>query len=253
MAIVALDLRTAMAAVLGTAGTQRYLDDQHYIPAIQAAQRRFNGLVGSVFAENKGSEEMFRDITEVRVFQTNELGGITLLASQLGHKVWSIAGVYPEPTTTPNSDIAPIPPNLSQWRQDLTMQKPGKYGCERMTLEQAAIAQDNQYMSGNETLAAGPRRSYGYYIMNRTSDSWLPGDVEFVVTPESICGRKLMVVAYLKGVDPIVSLAETIPYPESAFQILRDLALNEISIRQGTTPLFNVSLAEVRALLVAQA
>jgi hypothetical protein len=109
-------------------------------------------------------------------------------------------------------------------------------------------------MPGNEKLAAGPRRSWAYAIVgDRSSNSWQPGDIEVILMPESIAGSKLIAVAYLRGVDPITTLADTLPYPDSAFQMIRDLALNEISLKQGAQPLYNVTIAEVRTLLGVQA
>ena len=78
-------------------------------------------------------------------------------------------------------------------------------------------------------------------------------DMEVVMTPESISGTKLMAVTYLRAVDPIQSMSDIIPYPYLAFELLKSLALNEISVRQGAKPLFDVSLNEVRTLLVSQA
>lgn len=254
MAILASELKTAMMAQLGVLGTQRYLDVPHFIPAIQGAQRRFNALVGSVFAENKGGEELFREITYTRIFQTNAYGGISLDAQALGHKVWSISAIYAEPSVEPTQDIIPSPEAVSLWREGLTMRRAGRFPVRRITQEQAANTERSRFMPGNEVLASGPRRSYAYYIVgNRSSASWAPGSLEVAVVPESIAGRKLMAVAYLRSVEEITSIGDEIPYPAAAFQILRDLALNELSVRQGAQPLYNVTTQEIRTLLLSQA
>ncbi len=248
MSFAASELKQAMAAPLGTFGTQRYLDVPHYIPAIQAGMRRFKALVGSVFAENKGGEELFSEITETKVFQTSQYGNIKFTSADLGHSIWSIVAIYPEPTTRPAANIIPSPPEVSLVRTDLSMLRTGRIPCERMTAEEAAIAQGNRFASGNEILAPGPRRSYGYYMRGGSGQ-----DMEVVMTPESISGTKLMAVTYLRAVDPIQSMSDIIPYPYLAFELLKSLALNEISVRQGAKPLFDVSLNEVRTLLVSQA
>ena len=112
MSFAASELKQAMAAPLGTFGTQRYLDVPHYIPAIQAGMRRFKALVGSVFAENKGGEELFSEITETKVFQTSQYGNIKFSSGGLGHSIWSIVAIYPEPTTRPTANIIPSPPEV---------------------------------------------------------------------------------------------------------------------------------------------
>ena len=254
MAILANDIWVAMQAILDDEGSQRYLPDQDVIPAINGGVRSFNALVGAIFAENKGGEEMFREITMTRCFQTNAYSGLVLTEAQLGHKVWSIAAIYAEPTTVPASPtISQVNDWESLYRSDVTFRKAGKFAVRRITLEQLSLTEANRFMPGTEILANGPRRNYAYVIIgNRASDGFTPSDVEIQLVPESISGRRIIAVSYLKGVDPITSLTDSIPYPASAFQLIRNLALNEVSQKQGAQPLYQITMAEVRTLLGAQ-
>ena len=254
MAILADDLWKAMRAVLGVQGTQRYLPDTNIIPAINGGLRQFNGFIYSLFAERKGSEELLEEITVTRVFQTNDMGGISFSEAQLGHKVWTINAVYPEAAFLPaDPAILPIPADQSQWRQDVALKRPGRFRCARVTLEQVPDTEMSALMPGSERLATSALRSYAYYLIgDRAATGWAPSGMELVVLPVSITGKKLVGVSYMKGVDPITSLNDTIPYPPSAFQLLRDLALNEISVRQGARPLYEVTINSVRALMTAQ-
>lgn len=254
MPILADDLWGAMRATLGVAGTQRYLPDTNIIPAINAGLRGFNGFVYALFAEKKGSEELLQEITVTRVFQTNDMGGAVLLESQLGHKVWTINAVYPEPALNPaDALITPIPPSQSAYRPDVVMRRPGPVRCARITLEQVPDTENSRMMPGSSAMAASPLRTAAYYIVgDRGGTDWLPNGTEIVVLPEQLYARKLVVVSYMKGVDPITSLNDSIPYPPIAFQLLRDLSLNELSIRQGAQPLYNVTMANMRMLLGSQ-
>lgn len=256
MAILADDLWKAMRAILGVAGTQRYLPDQQIIPAINGALRTFNGYVqGVAFAERKGSEELLREITITRIFQTNDMGGVVFDEVALGHKVWSINAVYPEPLTNPtNATISGIPVEQSEWRSDVALRRPGKYRCTRITLEQVPDSEMSRFMPGSEKMANAPLKSYAYYLIgDRTTTNWIPDGTELVVLPASITGRRLIGISYMKGVDPITSLNSFIPYPSSAFQLLRNMALNELAIRQGSTPLYNVTEKNIRELMQSQA
>ena len=245
-----------MRATLGVTGTQRYLPDTNIIPSINAGVRQFNALVqGLTLAERKGSEELLREITYLRVFQTNDLGGVVLDEAQLGHKVWSINAVYPRPVTEPaDAQPLPIPADQSQWRNDVTVRRPGKYRGARITLEQAPDTEMSKFMPGSEKMANSLMPSFAYYIVgDRTTDNWVSGGAEIVVLPESIMGKKLVGISYMKGVDPITSLNDNIPYPAIAFKMLQELSLNEISIRQGARPLYEVTLQQLRELINAQA
>lgn len=241
MSIPALDIKRAMEAQLGTFGTQRYLDIPHYLPAIRAAQRRLNGMVEGVFAENKGGEEIFIEIAQTRVFQTDSAGSIRFLESELGHKMWSIAAIYPEPQTDPAPTPSLLGPN-QYLREDLSFIGSGPYFTRRITVEQAGVTQRNRFMEGNEVTAAGPRRSYAYYLTNDRA-KMLPG---------SITQNRVMGVTYLRTIDPVQTMADSIPYPDRAFQLLVDLALNEIGGRQMPN-LLERTMQGVRTLLFSQA
>lgn len=255
MPILADDLWKAMRAVLGVAGTQRYTVDQQVLPSINGGLRQFNAFVHALFADRAGSEELLQEISMERAFQTNEYGGVTMSETELGHKVWTIVAIYPEPVTVPAvPTILALPIAESKWRNDVTIRNAGVFPCYRGTKEEVAQAASNKYAPGSEKLAATAMRSYAYYqIGDRSSADFQPGSAEFVVAPESITGRKVIGVAYLKGVDPIDALTDNIPYPASAFQLLRDLSLNEIAIRQGSQPLYKVTIDSVRSLLQTQA
>ena len=254
MAILADDLWKAMRATLGVAGTQRYLPDQQVLPSINGGLRQFNAYVGSLFAERKGSEELLEEITMMRVFQTNAMSGVVLKEAQLGHKVWSINAVYPRPVTKPeNPQILPSQEDESQWRSDLTLRRPGKYRAPRKTLEEIPDTEMSRLVAGSEKMAGTPLMSFAYYLPgNRTADGWIPDGVELLVLPESANRKTLVGVSYMKGVDPVTSFSDVIPYPPSAFQLIRDLALNELSVRQGALPLYKVTQDSVRQLLQTQ-
>lgn len=251
--IVVSDLWNAMRANLGVLGTQRYQLVPNGIPAINDALRQFNAYVGALFAEKKGSEELLREITMTRVFQTNSMSGVVLNEATLGHKVWSINAVYPEPLLNPsNATPSPTPTDQSLYRPDVSMRRPGPYRCTRVTLEQVPDTESSRLMPGSEKMASAPMKSYAYYIVGDRSSTTYSSEVEVVVLPESINRTRLLVISYMKGVDPVSQPTDTIPYPASAFKLLRDLSLNELSIRQGAQPLYAVTLENVRSLLGAQ-
>jgi hypothetical protein len=190
------------------------------------------------------------------MFQTNSYGGVTLTQAQLGHKVWAILGVFPECLTEPTAPpILPSDTDQSLVRNDVTMRRPGKYRCTRVSIEQVPDTVRNRFMPGAEKMANSPMRTYAYYIVGDRSASvaqFEPGDVELCVLPESITGKVVLAVSYLRDIEDIATINDTIPFPASAFQIMRDLALNELSVRQGAKPLYQVTIENVQALMRAQ-
>lgn len=249
-------LKAAMAPLIGAEGTQRYTDAQDYIPAINAGMRQFVGLGQGVFAEKKGIEEIFVELTKTDVFQSNSLSGITLRSNtDIDGELWTILAVYAEPFTYPSTQPVISVLNGHSVRVTNRVFTGSGKRVRRMTLEEMALARDNQTITGNEVLAGTDWRSYGYYLMDRRAQgagvaiqNW-----EVILTPASISATKYFGISYLKTPTPIVAIGDTIPFPETAFEMLKMLALNEIAIKQGDgTTLYNVTQKDVAALFPAQ-
>jgi hypothetical protein len=182
------------------------------------------------------------EITETRIFQTDSAGSVRFLESELGHKMWSIAAIYPSPVTEPTGTPIPTPPGQFL-RPDLEFVASGPDHTRRITLEQTAKAQNNRFMPGNEVTASGPRAMFAYYL---TTD-------RARILPLSQTAERVVGVSYLRTIDPVQTINDTIPYPDRAFQLLVDLALSEIAGRQGPETLYARSLQQVRTLLFSQA
>lgn len=261
MPINVAEIKDAMRANLGVRGSQRYVDDLHYVPSIRDASRTFKAFVNSLLAENKGSEELLAELSRVRVFQTNIDGGVVLTPAQLGHSVWTVLAVYPEPvlgSSNPNVvSVNPVPlPALAEqslFRSDLRLIRPGNKPCKRITLEQVPHSERSRFMPGSERLVGTPQMTYAYYIVRREVGRFTTGSWELIILPASVTGRTLVGISYLEEDAPIQTINDTLPYPGTAFKLITELALNSISIRQGLKPMYEVTVESVRALLKSQA
>ncbi|MFO0190271.1 MAG: hypothetical protein ACK54F_03370 [Planctomycetia bacterium] len=236
------ELKTVMQANLDAEGSDRYLDVQDYVPAINSAVSRAMTAIGWSLAQRDGSEEALRDMTYVRMFQTNSQGGVAIsdpaLVASLGHGVWNVLAVYAEPETVEqNPAILPLPVDSSVYRDDVSWSGSGQ-PVERVTLEEVPVIRNNRFLSGNETLAANPkRRMYAYYIVgNASSSAYGSGMGELRVLPQSQTGQKLIAIAYLANpveLDANNYLTVQIPFPQSVKRTLADWALQYIAWKQG--------------------
>ncbi len=236
------DLVTAMQANLDAEFSERYMPEQDYIPAINSAVSRAMTAIGWAMANRDGSEEALRENTYVRIFQTNSQGGVALsdpaLVSALGHGVWNVLAVYAEPELVdPSGAPQSLNDNQSKYRDDQAFSGTGQR-VERVTLEQVPMIRNNSFMTGNEVLAANPkRRSYSYYIIgNAGATGFNTGTGELRVLPKSITGAKLIAIAYMA--EPVTLTAANyqtaqIPLPQSFLRTLADWGLSYISIKQG--------------------
>lgn len=248
-----------MLAQLGAEGTRRYTIGRDGIYAINGAMKRFEALATPLLADRKGSEESLSELQETRVFQTNFFGGLSLDAiltpAPLPYQIWTVIAVYAEPELSAAAPVLIGTPNNTYLRTDMVLLGSGK-PVHRMTMEQLAVARNNKFMPGNERTAA-TRPNYGYYITGNRSDNNLVinGDRELIITPRSRTSRTYVGMSYLRTAASIttIDVATNIPYPSSLFIVLRNLALNEIAVKQGdNTTLYQITEREIGRLLGAQ-
>lgn len=222
---------------LDAEGSQRYLFDQDYKPAINSAISRAITAGGWAMANRKGSEEALWELKEDRVFQSNFFGGIAIndAIPSLGHTVWNILAVYAEPITQPAINVVVGQPNQTIVFSS-TVPLESKFPVQRMTAEQIAVANTNIFMSGNETLANTPMRSYGYYYMGQRVDS--QGIIqatqgEIFITPRTLASRKPFWVSYLRTPALIDNINDSIDFPRSFLRTIGSWALEYLSWKQG--------------------
>jgi hypothetical protein len=243
------ELKEVMAANLDAEGSDRYLDVQDYVPAINSAISRAMTAVGWAMANRKGSEEALRDLTYVRIFQTNSEGGVAIsspaILTLLGHSIWNVLGVYAQPDTVPpNASPTAQPDNVSLYRPDVAWSGSGS-PVERVTLEEVPVLRNNAFLSGNEVLASAPkRRTFAYYIVGNASSSnydtgmSFSGIGEIRVLPKSVTSKSLVAISYLSQPTELDANNYNLPttfieFPQSMKRTLANWALQYISWKQG--------------------
>jgi hypothetical protein len=236
------ELKEVMAANLDAEGSERYLDVQDYVPAINSAISRAMTAIGWAIANRKGSEEALRDLTYVRIFQTNSEGGVAIssLAPALGHSIWNVLGVYAQPETVPPNALPNAQQdNVSLYRPDVAWSGSGS-SVERVTLEEVPVLRNNAFLSGNEVLASNPKRvTFAYYIVgNASSTDYNSGIGEIRVLPKSVTKKSLVAISYLSQPTELDANNYNLPttfieFPQSMKRTLANWALQYISWKQG--------------------
>jgi len=235
------ELKEVMAANLDAEGSERYLDVQDYVPAINSAISRAMTAIGWSIANRKGSEEALRDLTYVRIFQTNSEGGVsigdTATLLLLGHSIWNVLGVYAQPETVQQQTLIAAPNYKSLYRKDLAWSGSGS-PVERVTLEEVPVLRNNAFLSGNEVLASNPKRvTFAYYIVGDASSDGYPSSTgEIRVLPKSVTSKSLVAISYLAQPTELNAnnyANAQIEFPQSMKRTLADWALQYISWKQG--------------------
>lgn len=220
-------------------GTQDSFSDR-YRPSVRVGAanwtiRRAANALGYAMANRKGAEEWLRELTMLRVFQTNSQGGVNLADPSLGASIWNVLGVYARPLTVEAQTILPIPPDQSQYRPDLSFSGTGS-PVERVTLEEVPMIRTNMFRNGNEVLADNPKRvSFSYYIIGDASSTNYasPQGSELRVLPQSQTGQQLVAISYIKQPTYFTGPSGSVEYPQSALQTLGEWCLEYISWPQG--------------------
>ena len=235
------------------------VDDQFgdtYRPSVRLAAfnssiRRAVTALGWALANKKGPEEALRELTYLRIFQTNSQGGINLNDPALGHTVWNVLGIYAQPELVETGAVVnALGENVSAYRPDLSFSGTGS-PVERVTLEEVPMIRTNFLRNGNEVMASNPNRiTYSYYIIGDASSSaYASGGSELRVLPQSQTGRQFIAMSYLKQPSQMVDESSSVEFPQSFLQPLVDWALDYATVRQGDGPTMNQSAKDDAAQL----
>ncbi len=238
-----------MISVLDAEGSDRYLFDQDFKPAINSSMDWLVAVFNSAFADKKLPEENLRDLVKTTIWQASSHSRVYFdeADSVLGYKIWAILGVFPEPTLTPII-IPPvqITPEKSSLRKDISFLS-SEYSAERLTIEEWNLNAKNIFAAGNKV----PSKSFKRYAYlghgNYESTNYIVGGQEIEIRPS--VADQFVAVSVLKVPRPVSLITDSVEFPESVFDILYQKALNFIAFKQGDkTSLYNVTTQDVSTL-----
>lgn len=237
-----------MTSVLDAEGSDRYLFDQDFKPAINSSIDWLVAVFNSAFSEKKLSEENLRDLVKTTIWQASSFSRINLSNSALGYNVWTILGIFPEPVITPSaSPLAQYAPEKSQFRPDLSYVS-SVHSASRATIEEWNLNSKNIFTSGNNVLLNGLKR-YAYLGHgDYSSSSYNAGGQELEIRP-SVAGE-FVAITVLKNPTKVALVSDQIELPESLIDLLYQKALNFIAYKQGDqTNLYSVTNQDVSTLV----
>lgn len=236
-----------MIASLDAEGSDRYLFQNDFKPAINSAIDWVVAVFNKAFSENKLNEEVLSELVYVRIFQANTFSRVNIGGlSSINHKVWTILGVFPEPTVYPATPPpAQSDPAVSTFRPDLTFVE-SEYSADKSSIEQWNQNRKNIFRPGNETLQ-NKFKKYAYLNTVDFSSTGYSGTKEISIRP-SVAG-KFVGISYLKQPNVVNVITDPIELPDRMMELLFQKALNFISYKQGDrTNLYSVTANDVKVL-----
>ncbi len=249
MPILGQDMASQMRFALDAEGADHYDDALDIIPAINSAVRWLENVINIALGEKKIGEEIFQDLTTAGVFQTSKDSRISF--SVFPSNVWTILAVYPLPSTdTTGLVFTPVAdPKNSAFRNDL-YHISSDNDCKRLTVEEWSNNRGNPFEAGYEGSAiCDALKEYAYLApINYTPDGTGTIDREIEIRPA--LNQKLATVIWAKAPTPITSLAQDIQFPQTAFQVIFNKALQYISYKQGDgTNLNSITTQDIQLLI----
>jgi hypothetical protein len=250
MSILVQTVVDRLASRLDAEASDRYDFDLDYLPAINSAMEWVVTALNPYFAAKKFSAEGLRELVYTRIFQTNAFSRVSFDPAALGHPIWSILGVYPNPVCNKGAGAMPqTDPAKSLYRNDVSFIS-SDGSCQRMTAQDWNNNVNNSFEPGNQILT-GQLSFYGYRDFSdysSTSYSGATGFREIGIRPNIKSG--LVAVEYIKYPTQIALITDSIGFSESMTEFITDKALNFVSWKQGSgTDTYGVSENETKRLL----
>jgi hypothetical protein len=239
-----------MKSQLDSEGSDRYLFDQDFKPAINFAIDLAVAAFNEAFAETKLSPEQLRELTKVKVWQASGYSRIAYKEADTGHPLWTIVAVYPDPKVNKSaiSGASGSDKSVSRFRGDVSFIE-SIQSAKRLNLEQWNENRDNPFMPGNSVLFGG-LKEYAYLDFADYSSSTYTGNsgqAEITVRPD--VSGKLVAIAYLKTPTKVNVIGDSVEFPASLLNILVDMALNFVAVKQGEAQLIRVTDALINQLV----
>jgi len=234
-------------SILDAEGSDRYLFDQDFKPAINAAVEWLVAVFNSAFAQNKLSEEDLRELIKTKVFQANDFSRVRFNADVVGEKLWTVLAILTEITVTPDVAPPPLPnPKISVYHPEYTFVS-SEESAGRLSIQEWNENKKNIFKAGNTTVTNGFKKyaylSFGDY----SSDNYTEiGEIE--IRPD--VSSELVAISYLKYPTPITTISDSVEFPASLTDLLVQKTANVISYKQGDqTTLYGVTDVDVQRLI----
>lgn len=229
----------------------RYTFEEDLRDSINSAVDWMVMVFNSALGNKKLSGEVLREISLVRIWQASPLNRIEFREADMGHKMWTILNVMPNPLV--DGDASPLPPlNVSRYRGDLRFIR-SPHSAKRLSSEQWNDAIGNPFMAGGPAINPG-LVEYAYLDESNYSSTSLNTGVEIEVSPDVPGAARLVAVRYVRQPSRVNAITDEIELPSQVQQLLVLKALSFASIKEGDgTTLYSVSERDVASLVQTMA
>ena len=235
-----------VTSILDAEGSDRYLFDQDFKPAINLSKDWVVAVFNKAFADKKLSEENLKELVKTKVWTTSTFSRINIDPSVIN--VWSILGIIPKPTVYPAASIPTVGvnPDTSTLETGVSYIS-SEFSARRLTIEEWNENKNNVFEAGNNILTTS-FTEYAYLNQGDYSSTNYTTAGEIEVRPS--VPTEFVAITYLRYPLDINVIGDSIEFPQTLTDLIVNKVLNYISFKQGDqTNLFSVSGSEVATLV----
>lgn len=235
-----------VTSILDAEGSDRYLFDQDFKPAINLTKDWVVAVFNKAFADKKLSEENLKELVKTKVWTTSTFSRINIDPSVIN--VWSILGIIPKPTVYPAASIPTVGvnPDTSTLETGVSYIS-SEFSARRLTVEEWNENKNNVFEAGNNVLTTS-FTEYAYLNQGDYSSTNYTTAGEIEVRPS--VPTEFVAITYLRYPLDINVIGDSVEFPQTLTDLVVNKVLNYISFKQGDqTNLFSVSGSEVATLV----
>ena len=238
--ILVSDIVSKITSAIDSEDSDRYLFQQDFLPAINYAIEYSVSVFNSIFAKDKLSEEVLKEIMRVRCFQATHYSRVAMDETIIGDKLWSIVSVMPKCTYVGTGVSGSIVtetiylPNVSFLSSN--------YYAKRLTREQWGEKNKNPFMAGNPYTICSDLIEYAWTNFADYTGGYTLTNSQFEIEISPAVANQVVAISYLKKPTTIAAITDTLDFPEIMNNFIVSSALKFLSFKQNdNSTLYSVS------------
>ena len=233
---------------LDAEGSDRYLFDQDFKPAINSAMNWLVSVFNKAFEENKLTGENLRDLIKTRMWVANNFSRIKFDEAVVNEELWSYLAIMPEPVVYPTQTPPTLPNDYTSIFMPDVAYISSAFSAAKLTIEKWNENDKNVFEAGNNSLQNG-LKTYAYLTdVDYSTDTTYLQDKEITIRPD--VSGEFVAITYLKVPGQISLISDSVEFPSTLTTLLVQKSLNFISIKQGdNTTLFSITENDVNRLV----
>ena len=251
--ILVQDIVNQCNALLDAEGSGRYAWANDFLPAITSANQYTISIFNAAFAKNKLSEESLKELTFIKVWQTSKFSRFAFDSTVVGHSMWTILAIHPKIDAIISGNIVPdgtYPLNTSAesvYMPNVSF-KDSNFSAKRLTAEEWSQRNTNPFVAGSKLITCPDLIEYGYTLYTNYTGGYglLHSPFEIEISPD-VSGQ-LVAMRYLALPNTPTVITDSLQYPASLTNLLVDLVMKFIGVKDGAIPNYSVSQNEINQL-----